>query len=577
MNEAIVDICIEYGLNISLDYAPDSSDSNWGSAWKKLRRIDRLFVPSGDSGGGSFTPAELLQFIEAHVHDLWAVHPGCQIWISDQTWDYHNLQELYEILNTNPPKWLSGIIYGPHTADSIQKTRAEIQEKIPIAHYPDLAHQLKAQFPQPRWTPKFAFTEARESANPRVEQMIRIFKNTQPFTVGFSSYSEGITTDVNLCLWSLLGWSSNITASEFARQYVNTFSDVKTLPYRQLFEELILRVEKNWDSDSEYIQETFEVAKFLVSSTPSFEFQKNWRLQSLIFRSYYDLYQQLRFDQEMETEVAALDTLKLAPSLGSKKAIEIATTLLDSELPEPLLTYRKNIFSLGKLLYETVGLQMSVPLYKAAGIGRGACLDTLDVPLNDVRFFKAEFSKILGMPDEKTRLEAVRALVERKDPGPGGFYDNLGDIFAQPHLVSGPGFPRDPSFYSSAIPAFQEPFNTTTVPVYPRAWYDWADAFYGHPLQVHYPKLDPEERYRLEVVYPLDASGAEIRCEGSYDGTSFLIHDFLRRPNPMKVLSFSIPKPVSSLLLSWTSRDQGGNGRGSQVAELWLRRERQSG
>ena len=77
----------------------------------------------------------------------------------------------------------------------------------------------------------------------------------------------------------------------------------------------------------------------------------------------------------------------------------------------------------------------------------------------------------------------------------GRFYDDLGNIAAQPHLVLGPGPEADPSFYVSALSSSQEPYNSTEVCLFawfgcyqpfafqagtlrPVSWLDWAETFY---------------------------------------------------------------------------------------------------
>ena len=42
--------------------------------------------------------------------------------------------------------------------------------------------------------------------------------------------------------------------------------------------------------------------------------------------------------------------------------------------------------------------------------------------------------------------QALSAIVHWTDPGPGGFYDDLGNPARQPHLVRGPGYQKDPAF-----------------------------------------------------------------------------------------------------------------------------------
>jgi hypothetical protein len=52
------------------------------------------------------------------------------------------------------------------------------------------------------------------------------------------------------------------------------------------------------------------------------------------------------------------------------------------------------------------------------------------------------------------------------------------------------------------------------------------------------------------------------------------IHPFIAKPQPVKPIEFDIPKQATEkgeLELSWLGPSGlGGNGRGAQVAEIWL-------
>ena len=48
-------------------------------------------------------------------------------------------------------------------------------------------------------------------------------------------------------------------------------------------------------------------------------------------------------------------------------------------------------------------------------------------------------------------MGAIREIVNWTNPGPGGFYDDLGNSARQPHLVRGPGLAKDPGLYESPV------------------------------------------------------------------------------------------------------------------------------
>ena len=72
-------------------------------------------------------------------------------------------------------------------------------------------------------------------------------------------------------------------------------------------------------------------------------------------------------------------------------------------------------------------MQLSVPRYKAISVGRGANLDTIDQVLNDREWLEHRFAAIRKLESEPARLKELDAIVDWTNPGPGGFYDDLGD------------------------------------------------------------------------------------------------------------------------------------------------------
>ena len=146
-------------------------------------------------------------------------------------------------------------------------------------------------------------------------------------------------------------------------------------------------------------------------------------------------------------------------------------------------------------LFQSIRMQLSVERYQAIEIGRGATLDTLDVPLNDRRWLKFRFEAIRKLDSEAARLRELDAIVHWTDPGPGGYYDDLGNASRQPHLNTGIGFAKDPRYWATPqmLPGIRRNDR--------RSWWDVAMALYDSTLKMHYPNLDPHAAYQLRVVY----------------------------------------------------------------------------
>jgi hypothetical protein len=88
---------------------------------------------------------------------------------------------------------------------------------------------------------------------------------------------------------------------------------------------------------------------------------------------------------------------------------------------------------------------------------------------------------------------------------------------------------------------------------------------------MRYSDLDPSAQYKIRVVYSGDEPDIKIRLDCNGDQQ---VHPFIERPWPPRPLEFDIPVEgtrTGELTLSWRRETGlGGNGRGCQVAEVWL-------
>jgi hypothetical protein len=419
-------------------------------------------------------------------------------------------------------------------------------------------------------------TEARECINPRPVDEAAIFHKLQPDTVGFVTYSEGCNDDVNKTVWSALGWDPAMPVLEILRQYARYFiSD----PHADDFAQGLLDLERNWRgslSTNQNIEPTLSRFQALEKSASPFEL-RNWRFQQALFRAYYDDYTRRRLQSETDSENQAMVELRKASKTGAAQAMEAAKVTLDHPMGEqPAPQLRARILELGEALFQSIGMQLSVAKYQAIGIDRGASLDTLDYPLNDRVWLEERFNSIRQLHSEPDRLKAINEILHWTDPGPGGFYDDLGNPARQPHLVRVLDFKDDPGSLQSPRSDFEEDLvadepDERTEGARRVSWMDHAETLYDAPLELRYSGLDPKAQYRVRVVYAGDNPKRKVRLVANDD---FEVHPLLKKPVPFKPLEFPIPPAATrsgTLTLKWFGEPGlGGNGRGCQVSEVWL-------
>jgi hypothetical protein len=536
--------------------------NEWEQVYKRLPRIDAIFVPGGDPGHTQ--PRHLFALLEKQTAVLRKYHPKAQMWMSPQSFNREWMEEFYGLVRKEPA-WLSGIVFGPQTRVSLAELRAALPAKIPIRHYPDITHSRQSQYPAPDWDTAYALTEARETINPRPFGQARIFRLLQPLTMGFLPYSEGCNDDVNKFIWSALGWNPDADVTTVLRDYARYFIGAA---YADTFAQGLAALEKNWQGPllTNGNVETTLLQFQAMERAASPQVLLNWRFQQALYRAYYDAYTRRRLIAETASEESAMDALRTAGAVGSLQAMARAEAILNNPAgPAPAL--RARIFELAEALYQSVRMQLSVPRYKAIAVGRGANLDTLDMPLNSRAWLAARFAEIRKETGENARLQAVGEIVEWTNPGPGGFYDDLGKTTRQPHLVRGAGFDADPAFLRSALIGFSQGAAARS------SWWDHAESLNDAPLEMRYTDLDPKAAYRIRIVYAGDASRVKLRLTAG--GAE--VHPWIEKPLPFRPVEFDIPAgavtAAGELHLSFTREPGlGGNGRGCQVAEVWLMR-----
>jgi len=553
----------EYGLDVwiwypamELDYAnPQTVEAElreWGEVFRKLPRVDAVFVPGGDPGHSP--PKVLMPFLEKETEVLHRYHPKAQMWVSPQGFNQQWLDEFLAILRTEPV-WLSGVVYGPQIRVSLLELRAAVPKRYPIRHYPDITHSRQCQYPVPDWDVAYSVTQGREGINPRPSGEAEIFRKAAPYTIGFLTYSEGCNDDVNKMIWSALGWNPEADVDEILRQYGRYFISSR---YGDSFAHGLAELGRDWQgrlAANHGVDETLAHFRELEqSATP--QMLANWRFQQALYRAYYDEYTRKRLAYETDLESKAMDVLRQAPHKGAEPAMADAERVLDEAFTARVSTdLRARVFELAEALFQSIRMQLSVPRYKAIAVDRGANLDTIDAPLNNRLWLKTRFGEIRKVADEPERLKGIDEIVHWTDPGPGGFYDDLGDTTRQPHLVRGEG----------TIMGFG-PTGTRR-----RSWWDHAEALYDAPLRMHYSGLDPKARYKIRVVYAGENPRRKIRLTA---GEQWEVHPLMEKPAPLKPLEFAIPREATEhgeLDLTWRGQPGlGGNGRGCQVSEVWL-------
>ena len=566
----------DYGLDVWIWYPAMDKDyadpktvefalREWEEVYKRLPRIDVVFVPGGDPGHTH--PLPLMALLEKQAALLRKYHPQAQMWMSPQSFNKDWDDEFYKFMQTEP-KWLDGIVFGPQVRMGLYDVRKAIPARYPIRGYPDITHSTNCQHPVPEWDVAFGITEAREVINPRPLGQATLFRYYQPATIGFLTYSEGCNDDVNKFVWSGLGWNSQTPVIDILRQFSRYFIADQ---FTEEFAQGLLALERNWvgplitNTGVETTLQQFQA----MERTGGPRLLHNWRFQQALYRAYYDAGLRDRLIAETAQRSQATDILRRASRLGSLLAMYQAEAILNqADFIQASPERRNRINELAEALFQSIQMQLNSQLHQGEH-GRGTSQDTIDRPLNDRHWLKAQFAKIREEAKEAERLKLLSAVVSRTDPGPGSFYDDLGDPNRQPHLVPNSiPFAENPDFRKSVYTSFDYRVDR------PREWWTNVLCMYDGALQLRYEGLDKNAKYKIRFVYSSEPlRKVKVRLEADDQP----LHDWMIKPDEMTPMEFDIPPAATAdgeLHIRWTREPGlGGNGRGCQVAEVFLLRQ----
>lgn len=536
--------------------------------FNEMPRVDHLFVPGGDPGNNH--PRILMPALKGMAGMLHKRFPGAGVFVSNQKMPADWTEWMFTYFREEQPAWLGGYVYGPGTErHGIKQAREWLPDQYAIRRYPDITHNLRAQFPVPHWDSRMAQALGREGINPRPGHNQLVHNAFDEYASGFGTYSDGIHDDLNKMVWSALGWDPEADVHEVVLDYGRLFfgEDVGQDAADGLWmlqDNMKGNFLKN-DGVPKTLAKWREIGRKV---TP--EVRKSWRYQMYLMRAIFDQYTRERYRAEHEYEQAAYAALAKAPQLGAAKAIADARREFAKadtvQIGAPL---REEMAALADDMFNSIGFQFSIkPPYFTRNAERGALLDKLDMPLNDRRWLENQFEQILSMKTEDEQLKRIDALVNWDNPGPGGFYDDLGDPERQPHVDLLATYEENPSRLHRVTEGHYRWMNNVTLQVDDRYRFSWlhhCQIFPGAPLIMRYDGLDKDAEYKVKVVeFGRFGSTLDLVADGEHR-----IHGPMKIEYPIWPIEYDIPQAATAdgkLELEWGLVE----GRGIQVAEVWL-------
>jgi len=565
MNAYISTVCQKYDLDYwmwipaQFDLLDTAKRRKYLQTFEKIcktsARLNGVFFPGGDPGDNP--PQLVMPLLKDLSVILKKTHPEGSVWVSLQGFTPAQNQYVYDYIRNNAPDWLGGLVTGP-SSPTAEETRPQLAARYKIRHYPDVTHNVRCEFEIPWWDPSFSFTLGREAVNPRPYHYAAIYRQMEPYIDGFISYSDGIHDDVNKIVWTELSWNKNVSERDILRDYSNYFFGSAVADAAA---DGIAALEKNWQGPivaNGAISTTLVAWQQLEKRYPSLD--SNWRWQMNLLRAYYDNYVRLKYLYETGLENQVNRLLLSATAASADSAMNVALKMLNTPSPDSNMNAdRRKIVDLCEALFHSISLQTSVKKYQASGLERGAVLDFIDHPLNNRWWLEDEFKRIGSLPAAEKAGE-LKKIAAWEDPGPGGFYDQVGNIGRSPHEMKGEQWMMDPTLRKSGNPGYD--FSDAGMSRKRLSWL----TYMRWPLSMEYTSIDTGASYTVK----LSGLGESLL---KINGQRVAPSHYGRKAGEIK--EFPVPAALvkqGKLVLTWDDIDEDFlNWRQqSRVCEVWL-------
>ena len=521
-------------------------------AYDSIPYLDTLFIAGGDPGGcpcHMCTPwAKTFLPLSKDIAQIYREsHPKGKVWISPQFYDQkESYKFFFDYIKTEKPNWLNAVAYGPNSAVTIKELRAKLDKNYPIVLYPDINHVMSCQYPVKPFDMRFKVIYSREPPNYRPGDMASIHKSTSPYSIGSSTYSEGVHDDLNKAVWSSLDWNPKVKVSEVVADYSRWFfGEINT----KRITKAIYGLEKNWEIPmvgNNNISATLNRLEKAAKLRP--EIKDNWRYQMALVRAQIDRYIQIKREHEIDVEKHVAEILESDKSITN---IKTAAGYVTSEINKPLaVDLRKSIEVLRNRL------EVGTPT------GNGLHLTfywRIDVKIGNIWWLEHQLKLADKITDDQQRAKAVHDIIHYEDPGEGGFYDEAGDPANEPHLVSG---------YSPEV--------LRDKPEWP-VWIRFSQlTVVGDDKLVlfSYDELNPDVNYKVKVTYFSTRrfkGSVELYAADKNTGNEYKIHDSIPLPlNKAEQYTFQIPKKAYTKGAMELRFKKGKTGEATAVSEVWI-------
>lgn len=504
--------------------------------FKNSPSYDFVKFHGGDGGGCECDDCRpygitFIKTVEAMAAVIHKYHPDTRIYFTNQKFQNDDDNAILDYLNETPRDWLWAWGYGPgsdaaswqpghrqtHRMDLFRYPGygpyglypKELIRQMPgrhaLVYYNEITHWKYAQhayaqmYPRadkngdlpPHWSHEIyerqpdqfltmVYNRLTFYAWPRFYH--RVFNDLMPYGVGDITHSSGHHDHFNQWMWQRLLFNPRMTVEEVVDEYCRTWfgpeaaDDMAAALY--LLERNMGEIPGEPLPEKESIQAYYDHVKAAGEKMPAHVMEGNWLWREYMQKGALDCYIQL--DARQQVKLLATIEEQVGASLESGDHNDV----IDAVLP----------------LIDKLGETDVMTALREAALHWGEESNTLYGVRNDGLFnlehdyiglgwLKRQLERAKAAKgDEKVAL--LRMIIDYENPGPGGYYDNLGTANPAPNVVFGYPYDHGQPYVPQMLAEGNRPSQ--------RSMHFTQDEDQGVTLE--YRDLDPDASYKIRLT-----------------------------------------------------------------------------
>ncbi|MCH2212056.1 MAG: hypothetical protein MK110_12190 [Fuerstiella sp.] len=498
---------------------------------------DYIKFHGGDGGGCECDLCDpygltFIRVVEQMAAIIHRYHPATKIYFTNQKFDNADDNAIFRYLQEKPRDWLWAWGYGPgsdaatwqpghrqtHRMDLFRYPGfgpfdlypREILRQLPPRHvltyYNEITHWRYSQhgyiqmYPRadragdlPPRTGHFIYERRPDQALTMVYDRLtffawpryyhRVFNDLMRYSVGDVTHSSGHHDHFNQWMWQRLLWSPRTGVEDVVEEYCRTWFGPEAA---DLMSQAIFQLEENLEEDpsiplaeKDGIDRCYVLVKEAGWKIPEFHRRTSWLWRQFMQKAALDKYVQLKVRQQTRVKLlierGITDALKDGDmSRAIEDALAAIETLTESA---EMAALREEARRLGEESNTLFGV-------------RNEGYFNLDHDFVGLGWLKRQL-KNAGQATGSDRIDRLRMIVDYENPGPGGYYDNLGTSNHAPRVVHGYPYDHGQPYVAQMLSEGNRPSQ--------RSMHFTQDETEG--VTLHYRDLDPEARYRVRFTF----------------------------------------------------------------------------